>query len=159
MEEKALHPEMFGADELCFGCGPKHPIGLRMRFSRAGDEVLTRFTPGEKYQGPPGLMHGGLVMTAADELAAWALIGLRERFGFTINVQARLAGPLRVGVPVEGRARILKESTRIVRVEATLSQEEKQAFSGEFAFALLDQAAAEKLLGMSLPEAWARFCR
>jgi acyl-coenzyme A thioesterase PaaI-like protein len=159
MSETELHPEIFQADELCFGCGPKHPIGLRLRFSKTENEVLTRFTPGAQYQGPPSIMHGGLVMTAADELAAWTLIGLREVFGFTVSFEGKLRKPIRIGQPVEGRGRIVKESTRIARTEVVFVQQEAEAFRGEFTFALMDEKAASQLLGMSLPEAWKRFCR
>ena len=39
---------------------------------------MTTFTPDDRYQGPPGIMHGGLVTTLADEVAAWAIIGVLE---------------------------------------------------------------------------------
>lgn len=154
-----LDPAVFGPDQPCFGCSPAHPIGLRLTFAREGDAVTTRFVPSERYQGPPGIMHGGLVMTAADELAAWTVIGLRERFGFTGAMEARLLRPVRVGVEVLGVGRIVRDSSRIVRVAVTLSQQGEEAFRGEFSFAVLDEAAATKMLGMTMPEAWKRFCR
>lgn len=74
---------LWGEGQPCFGCGPDHPIGFQLQFERDGDVVRTRFTPGERYQGPPGIMHGGLVMTLGDELASWTLIGMKRKFGFT----------------------------------------------------------------------------
>ncbi|MFT3767835.1 MAG: hypothetical protein QM820_20485 [Minicystis sp.] len=65
--ETPLDPHLFGSGQPCFGCSPEHPIGLRLAFTRRDDEVVTTFVPGEQYQGPPGLMHGGLVTTLADE--------------------------------------------------------------------------------------------
>jgi acyl-coenzyme A thioesterase PaaI-like protein len=156
----ALDPELFGADQPCFGCSPSHPIGFHLRFVREPDDtVSTTFMPGENHQGPPGLMHGGLVMFLADEVAAWTLIGLRDRFGFTGAFEGRLKAPVRIGVEVFGRGRIKSESPRIVRIEVTLSQSGAEVFSGELTFAVLDVAAAEKLLGMPLPEAWKKFAR
>jgi acyl-coenzyme A thioesterase PaaI-like protein len=159
MSAQPLDPLLFGSEQPCFGCSPNHPAGLRLTFAREGDEVVTRFVPGERYQGPPGIMHGGLVMTAADELAAWTLIGLRERFGFTTSAELKLSRAVRIGREVTGRGRILKESARIVRVHVVLSQEDAVAAQGELSFVLLDEGAASKLLGMPLPEAWKRFCR
>ena len=49
------------------------------------------------YQGPPGIMHGGLVTALADEVGAWAIIALLGKFGFTGQVEAKLRGPVRVG--------------------------------------------------------------
>ena len=44
-------------------------------------------------------------------------------------------------------------------MHVTLQQNDVQAFEGDFTFALLDKAAAEKLLGESLSERWARLAR
>lgn len=158
-EPVALDPEIFGSDSPCFGCSPHHPIGFKLRFERAGDRVRTTFVPDDRLQGPPGVMHGGLVTTLADEIAAWTVIGLKERFGFTAALSAKLHRPVRVGLPVTGEGRITADKTRIVTIEVTLEQAGERAFSGEFTFVLLDTAGAERLLGGPLPEAWARFAR
>lgn len=154
-----LDPHTFGPGQPCFGCAPDHPTGFRLRFEREGDEVVTRFTPGEQHQGPPGMMHGGLVTTLADEIAAWTIVGLRGRLGFTAALEARLLRPARVGVPIEGRGRIASETPRIVKVSVRLLQGGGEIFRGELTFAVLDEAGAERLLGGPLPDAWKRFCR
>jgi acyl-coenzyme A thioesterase PaaI-like protein len=154
-----LDPDLFGPDSPCFGCAPTHPIGFRLTFERDGDLVRTRFSPSDRYQGPPGIMHGGLVMTLADEIAAWTVITLKERFGFTTSVEGRLSRAVRIGVETEGRGRIVSASTRIVKVAVEIEQQASQCFRGEFSFILLDRASAEKLLGGPLPAAWERFSR
>lgn len=162
LEPVALDPEaMFGAESPCFGCSPSHPVGFHLRFERAGDVVRTRFTPGERYQGPPGVMHGGLVTTLADEIAAWTVIGLKRRFGFTAQIQAKLARPVRVASEVIGTGSIRKDGERIVVVAVELAQADadKPAFEGEFTFVVLDERGAERMLGGPLPEAWKRFAR
>jgi acyl-coenzyme A thioesterase PaaI-like protein len=156
---KDLDPELFGRDQPCFGCSPTHPIGFRLRFAQDGDQVVTRFTPGEQYQGPPGVMHGGLVTAVADELAAWALIANLGKFGFTASMEVRLARPVRIGVESEGRSRIVKASTRIVRVEAIIRQGGEVCYTANMTFVLLDRAGAEKLIGGPLPESWSRWAR
>jgi len=150
---------IFGAGQPCFGCGPDHPIGFRLAFDVEGDEVVTRFTPSERYQGPPGIMHGGLVATLADEIAAWAIIALLGKFGFTAQMTCKLTRPVRVGVPIVGRGSIVRDARRIVQTRARIVQDEQDAFVGDFTFAILDRAAAERMLGTSLPEDWNRFTR
>jgi acyl-coenzyme A thioesterase PaaI-like protein len=150
---------IFGPDHPCFGCGPVHPVGFRLAFEREGDEVVTRYVPGEAFQGPPGIMHGGLVATLADEIAAWTVIVLRERLGFTSHLEARLKRPVRIGVPVEGRGKILEEDGELVRIAVKLLQNGAQAFKGEFEFTLMDRAAAERFLGGAVPATWARYAR
>lgn len=150
---------IFGPENPCFGCSPHHPIGLHMKFAVDGETLISRVTAGESFQGPPGIVHGGIVMTIADETAAWALIALRERFGFTASVEGRLARPVRVGVEVVGRAKIISESSRVMKVSVTLEQDGAAAFRGELSFMLLDVAAAEKLLGGPMPELWKKLAR
>ncbi len=154
-----LDGHLFGAGQPCFGCSPDHPFGFRLTFTREGDEIVTRFTPGDRYQGPPGIMHGGLVSTLADEVAAWAVIGLARKFGFTASFDARLHRPIKIGVPVEGRSVLVKDASRIIDVGVRLSQEGQDAMTGTFRFVVLDRGGAERMLGGPIPEAWGRFCR
>jgi len=154
-----LNGTLFGPGQPCFGCGPDHPIGFRLAFEREGDDVVTRFVPDDRYQGPPGIMHGGLVATLADEIAAWAVIALLGKFGFTAQMTCKLHKPVRVGVPITGRGSVVRDARRIVQTRAVIAQDGVEAFSGDFTFAILDRAAAEKMLGGPLPDAWDRFAR
>src|SRR5690349_18693415 len=95
-----LDGRLFGAGQSCFGCAPDHPHGFRLAFERVGDEVTTTFMPLATHQGPPGIMHGGLVGTLADEVAAWAVIALLSKFGFTGSFAGKLVKPVRIGKPV-----------------------------------------------------------
>jgi len=154
-----LDGHIFGPGQPCFGCGPDHPIGFHLRFREEAGEIVTTFTPSENYQGPPGIMHGGLVSTLADELAAWVVIGQLGKFGFTAQMSCKFSKPVRIGVELEGRAKTTRETSRIVQVEAKISQAGEACFSGDFTFVLLDRDSAEKMLGRALPEAWAKFAR
>jgi uncharacterized protein (TIGR00369 family) len=150
---------MFGPGQPCFGCAPDHAIGFRLEFTREGDDVVTRMTPGERYQGPPGIMHGGLVATLADEVGAWACIVMLGKFGFTVSFDARLRQAVRIGKEVEARARVVKASSRFVDVQVEVSQEARSCFTADFRFLLLDEAGAEKMLGRPLPDAWKAYAR
>jgi len=154
-----LDGTIFGTGQPCFGCGPDHPIGFRLAFEREGDDVVTRFVPGDRYQGPPGIMHGGLVATLADEIAAWSVIALLGKFGFTAAMTCKLHKPVRVGVPVVGRGTIVRDARRIVQTRARIVQNDEDVFTGDFTFAILDRAAAEKMIGGPLPAAWEKFAR
>ncbi len=154
-----LDGTIFGPGQPCFGCGPDHPIGFRLSFRTEEGEVVTDFTPGDKYQGPPGIMHGGLVTTLADEIAAWAVIALLGKFGFTAAMSCKLHKPVRVGVPLVGRGSLVRDSGRIVQTRARIVQDDTDMFTGDFTFAILDRAGAEKMLGGPLPDAWNQFAR
>ncbi len=150
---------MFGPDQPCFGCGPAHPFGFHLAFTREGDDVVTRFTPGDVHQGPPGIVHGGLVATLADEIGAWACIVILGKFGFTSSFNVRFLRPIRIGKEVEGRGRIAKTTPRIADVVVEGFQESERCFTSELRFFFLDKAGAEKMLGRKLPPAWEAFAR
>lgn len=154
-----LDPHLFGETQPCFGCGPAHPTGFRLRFEREGGEVVTRFVPAEGHQGPPGIMHGGLVATLADEIAAWAIVALLGKFGFTAQFEGKIRAPIRIGAEVVGRGKIEREGRRLVGVRVELAQRGVRVFDGAFTFVLLDEQGAERLLEGPLPEEWRKFAR
>jgi len=65
----------------CFGCGPRHPRGLRLQFERTEGsdgvpEVRTRFVPKPDEIGWPGLFHHGLHFLVLNEVSYWAALTL-----------------------------------------------------------------------------------
>lgn len=154
-----LDGSLFGPGQPCFGCSPDHPEGLRLRFEAIEGGVRTRFTPGTSRQGPVGIMHGGLVTTLADEVAAWAIIAETGKFGFTTDMQCRFHQPVKVGAELVGEARLVRRSRRLMTVEVEITQGEAKCFSGTLRFAIMDKAGAERLMGIELPKAWERFGR
>lgn len=153
--EYPLDPEeVFGPEQQCFGCGPHNPNGLQLKFRREGDEVVTDFLSVPGQEGAPGVLHGGLQATLADETGAYALIGMRGRFGFTTTMNLRYYRPARMGKSIEVRASILSETDKYATVKVTLRQEGMRLLSGKISYAKVTQPLAEKMLGQELPESW-----
>ena len=159
MSLSPLDGTLFGDSQPCYGCGPQHPHGFRLRFERHGRGVMARFTPGDLHQGAPGIMHGGLVATVADETAGWALIERTGCFGFTTAFSCRYVRPVRVGTEALAFAEVTKETARMVSLAVRITQAGAECWRGDFKFVLLDKHGAEKLLERPLPEAWLRFCK
>ncbi len=127
---------------------------MQLKFERDGDEVVTTFKARDGWEGPPGVVHGGLQATLADEIGAWALIGLRGRFGFTTMMTLRYYRPARIDKPIEGRAKITDETEKTATVHVTLRQDGKRVLSGKISFAKVSAKVAEKMMGQPMPEAW-----
>jgi acyl-coenzyme A thioesterase PaaI-like protein len=54
---------------MCFACGDEQPNGLHLRvFADHGVAVRAQFEVGPAHQGAPGLIHGGLLSLAFDEV-------------------------------------------------------------------------------------------
>jgi uncharacterized protein (TIGR00369 family) len=64
-----LTPMIHPAQNRCFGCGAANPIGLQLEFFIAPDgSIHAEKTVGDSYEGPPGLVHGGMIATLLDEV-------------------------------------------------------------------------------------------
>lgn len=153
-ETQALDPYVFGSEQKCFGCGPHNDKGLRLRFTREGDEVVTRFTPTEGLEGPPGVFHGGLQATLADEVAGWTLVGVLGRMGFTTSMNVRYVRPVRIDQEVEARGRVQKRSGNIATVSVVLKQAGEVGLMGRVSYMLPDPDKAGAYLGGNLPPDW-----
>ena len=63
-------PEKINPRRMCFGCGDMNACGLQLNFRLEGNKATAEFVPEERYQGYPGLVHGGVTATALDEAMA-----------------------------------------------------------------------------------------
>jgi acyl-coenzyme A thioesterase PaaI-like protein len=84
---------------LCFVCGLENPIGLHLSFYETGPgEVSVEFTPSERYQGYPGVLHGGIVASILDETAGRAHMGgIPPRFMFTAKLEVKYRKNIPIG--------------------------------------------------------------
>lgn len=154
-----IDPSLLGTEQQCFGCSQSNPAGMQLRFERDGDTVRTTFEPRPGWEGPPGIVHGGLQATLADEVAAWTLIGLLGRFGLTTSMQLRLYRPARIDRPIDAAGTITEHTDTSAVVKVTLHQDGKRVLSGTLGFAFPTLEMAEKLLGRPLLPEWRALAR
>lgn len=83
---------------VCFGCGDANSGGMHLPFSRdeAQRKVIGEFRLEERYQGAPGIAHGGIVALVLDE----ALSKVSKFFGLravTAELHVEYLRPVRIG--------------------------------------------------------------
>lgn len=105
--------------DYCFACGPKNPIGLKLKFDWDGQEVKTKFTPGEYHQGWAGLVHGGIITCLLDEAMSYAALysGINS---LTARMQTRFKRPLPIDEPLTVTGAVTKKTRRLVEAKAEL---------------------------------------
>ena len=105
--------------DKCFACGPKNPIGLKLKFSWDGQEVKAKFTPGEYHQGWAGLVHGGIMSCLLDEAMSYAALysGVNS---LTARMQTRFKHPLPIDEPLTVTGSVTKKTRRLVETKAEL---------------------------------------
>jgi acyl-coenzyme A thioesterase PaaI-like protein len=88
----------------CFGCGEDRPDGLRLRVEAGeGVSVTAKFEVTPAHQGAPGLIHGGLLATAFDEVMG-AVGWLVRTPAVTGRLEIDYVKPVPIGSVVHFRA-------------------------------------------------------
>lgn len=101
----------------CMGCGPDNPAGLGMEIRRDGDEVVTDIVFDHRQAGAPGLVHGGAVAAACDDLFGFVLYVARTP-GVTKTLQVDYRSPVPLGEPHRIRARLVEREGRKLHMAA-----------------------------------------
>jgi acyl-coenzyme A thioesterase PaaI-like protein len=118
--EELSHEGPYAIFHECFGCGPRHEIGLRIRCFRGDGEVLSPIIVPARYAGPPGAAHGGIVAAYLDEVLAGAALGHTGRAYVTGELSVRYVKPTPVERPLLGRGRARHGAARYLELEGTL---------------------------------------
>lgn len=107
-------------NNLCFGCSPRNPIGLKLSFEHEGELCRCRFTARPEHQGWNDVVHGGIVATLLDEcMAQW--MWSREMITMTAEMKIRYSSAVPVGVeliieasPVSVKGRLIEMNAKII---------------------------------------------
>jgi acyl-coenzyme A thioesterase PaaI-like protein len=110
--------------QACFGCGARNTEGLQLHFHRTGDEIWAEHTPDERFQGFPGVLHGGVIATMLDETLSRAAV-FAGKWMMTARLEIRYRRAAPVGRPLRVSARPTQVRARMVsaRGEVRLADE------------------------------------
>jgi acyl-coenzyme A thioesterase PaaI-like protein len=103
----------------CFACGVNNPTGLKLKFTKDGDEARSEFALGERYEGWPGILHGGIICTILDEAIAYACFPQIK--SVTAKAEFRFRQPAPVNVPMAVTARLVKKTRKLLTATATIT--------------------------------------
>ena len=106
----------------CFGCGPEHPTGLRVRCFKTEEGVLAPVLVARRFEGPRGSAHGGIVTAYLDEVLAGAVFRAAGRLAVTGEITVRFVRPVPLETPLVGRGRLTARYDRYVDVEGALEE-------------------------------------
>ena len=106
----------------CFGCGPGHPTGLRVRCFKTSEGVMSPIIVPGHYAGPPGTAHGGIVAAYLDEVLAAAVHLAMARSAVTGELTVRYMKPVPVETPIVGKGSLVAHHGRYVDVAGQLEE-------------------------------------
>lgn len=104
-------------DGYCFVCGPKNPIGLKLKFHFNGKSIKTQFTPKKEHQGYLNIVHGGIISTLLDEAMVKLALAMNIP-AVTASIEVRLRRALNVGETINVEAEILKNTKKTLETYA-----------------------------------------
>jgi uncharacterized protein (TIGR00369 family) len=104
-------------DGYCFVCGPKNPIGLKLKFHFNGKSIKTQFTPKKEHQGYLNIVHGGIISTLLDEAMVKLVLAMNIP-AVTASIEVRLRRALNVGETINVEAEILKNTKKTLETYA-----------------------------------------
>lgn len=94
--------------QRCFACGQQNDAGLKLRFRREGHRIIADYHPQERYQGFPGILHGGVLATMLDETMS-RTGALRREWLMTGKLDIRYRRPAPVDQPLLVWGEIVRE--------------------------------------------------
>jgi acyl-coenzyme A thioesterase PaaI-like protein len=97
---------------MCFVCGIKNPIGLKINFKMDGEICFGEFTGTENHVGWNDTIHGGIIYSVLDDVTA-NLIYQLGRKAHTAKSSIRYRKPLFVGEKINLRSWIIKEKNKL----------------------------------------------
>jgi len=117
----------FRDDRVCFVCGEKNPLGLKLRIRTDAErgESTADVTFPEHFQGWAKIVHGGLLATVLDEAMIYAA-GAKGLKCVTSEMMVRYVKPASTGVAYMLRGRFIEDKGRIVLAESVLLDGEGQ---------------------------------
>ena len=90
------------ADEYCFACGEKNPIGLHLTFDFDGEKITTKKILPREFQGYDGTAHGGILSTMLDETMCKYISAKYNERALTGRLEVRYKFP----TPIEQELKI-----------------------------------------------------
>ncbi len=104
----------------CFGCGQENPLGLKLTFRLEGETTRSEYIPEKRFEGWPGILHGGIVSLILDEAVSHAA-SLAGRNTVTAKLAVKFLKPTPVGQPLVISAIITRNTRRLVEAIARIN--------------------------------------
>ena len=147
MSRRPLTRDDLSVETCCFVCDPANEEGLHVAFYLEEDvgRVVAEYTPRAAHEGPPEVIHGGVVAAILDDAMAWAVNVLSGSFGLTRRGEIEYSRIVRPGQSYTVTAWISEIGQRRAATIAELRDAEDRlcsASKAEFSLISHDEAQA-----------------
>src|ERR1700722_4778507 len=124
----------------CFACGPDNPAGMRLKFTlnKQRQMFVCRFRLDQRYTGPPGHCHGGIIATVLDE-AMGKVNKLRQVIALTSQMTVDYLRPVPLKQPLRVESReVSVRGRKHINTGEILNQKGEVLARGQALFIAID---------------------
>lgn len=101
----------------CFGCGPENEVRLGIEPVYEGDVVSAEIEFHPRFEGGPGLVHGGAIAAFFDDLMGFVVM-VHQMPAVTGKLEVNYIRPVPLGVTIRGESWLAAVDGRKLTVEA-----------------------------------------
>ena len=117
--KKIINPWLDTEGYNCIVCCPTNRHGLHLEFYEEGDDILTRWKPGNDFQGWVNTLHGGIQALIIDETAGWVVCRKLQTTGVTSKMDIQYLKPVSTRLNlITVRARLVKMMRNVAFIDA-----------------------------------------
>ncbi len=121
--------------EGCYVCGTKNSQGLKLKFHKEDNKVVTEFISSDNHQGYKGVVHGGILCTLLDEAMGWAPTLVTQRMTVSAELNFRFIKSVPIGRKLIIKAQAEEIHRRLYKSTGQITDEEGTVYvtgSGKF---------------------------
>jgi len=111
----------------CFGCSPTNKYGLQLRFYLSDKGCFAEYAVPDYFCGFNHWVHGGIIASMLDEVAAWSIISHLFKVGITREITTKFLKPVQAKTQIRIEGEIISSDeknavvqSRIISIEGLL---------------------------------------
>ncbi len=141
MEERAF--------DHCFVCGSKNESGLQLSIVSGDDGARAEFQPDARWEGYPGVVHGGVLSALLDDLMFHAIHAVIRQPMVTASMEVRFRHPARFDSRLYCEAKVGgRRRGRLIEAEGKIrDQAGRLIATARSKFMIMPQAQMEGFVG------------
>ena len=139
---------------VCFGCGEANDAGMHLPFERdeAAQRVRGSFRLGARYQGAPGMIHGGIIALVLDE-ALGKVCRFHDVRAVTAELTVEYLRPIKVDQEIRVEAFHVERKERNLFHEGEIRDAQGRMLArGRGRFVAVDPETYRRVTGIGLPD-------
>jgi uncharacterized protein (TIGR00369 family) len=133
---------------FCFACGPDNAAGMQLKFKydKKRQRFVCRFRLDDRYTGPPGHCHGGIIATILDE-AMGKVNKLRDVVALTSQMTVDYLQPVPLNKPLRVEScEVSVQGRKHINMGEIMNQKGDVLARGQALFIAVDPQRFEKFV-------------